>query len=207
LVKELGSVFVDAYHLHIISPPKHLDKLEDATSFVDDYSSARSSTSNLCAQCPIPDLLIIADFYIATVQQLKAWSYKSFLYKLDNTELVTRPTYIEEVRLLRALYRFQLICVLIGQARAIRDRTSRKSFGLGRILEELFNSFHAWEIEEIFCIYTLIWEEYEKVFERIKADVHPSHSRFDEWNRTNPEEPWGSFDLYEKCSLLSLLSY
>lgn len=80
----------------------------------------------------------------------------------------------ERIRVMRALYRFQIHCHLFG-----RNRGTRVGAFLDReIIAIFFNIFQPWEREEIGCIELFIQTKYTHIFNQVKADLHPTSPRF-----------------------------
>ncbi|KAH6847556.1 hypothetical protein B0I37DRAFT_405501 [Chaetomium sp. MPI-CAGE-AT-0009] len=115
----------------------------------------------------------MASFYLAVVQPLVADCATLFLQNLrvqSPPELGSLRN-IERIRLLRALYRFQIYQDLFGNDQAGSD------FDHVEVLAVFFGIFHP----------------HERVFDKIKWDVDKRSPRFGE--RMNPMTPPGAFDL------------
>ncbi|KAK0701220.1 hypothetical protein B0T21DRAFT_379173 [Apiosordaria backusii] len=100
----------------------------------------------------------------------------------------------ETMRMVRAMYRFQLMCNLFGLGRYIGDR-SRSYFvsGHNTIFQAFLSNFTAFELEEVRCIFGYVVSRYDKVFQSIAADLHPDNPRFNTQQR--PPTPDGAFDF------------
>lgn len=120
---------------------------------------------------------------------------------LDNEPL----SEVEETRLLRALYRFQLCCNLfgVGRLRASGEfRLSWQRFQPVDILKLFICLFEPWEVEEIACIYAFASEKYDRVFEDIRWDVHEQNPKFE---GQRPPTPDGAFDFDNSCKFSPVL--
>lgn len=97
------------------------------------------------------------------------------------------------MRLLRALYRFQLCCNLFGKGvDSSRLYFRGLNFDSDDILTIFLCLFEPWEIEEITCIYFFSKEMYHQIFKEIGWDVHPDNPKFD---GQGPPTPTGAFYL------------
>jgi hypothetical protein len=135
----------------------------------------------------------MTSFYLAVAQPLVVDCAALFLQNLG----VESPPELgslrdrERVRLLRALYRFQIYQDLFAT-----DRTMSWYSDAGE-LSAFFNIFHPWELEEVHCIDHLFRARYDRIFDDIKWDVHKTNARFGK--RTNLMTPKGAFDLDGWC--------
>lgn len=206
----LGNVLVDAYAVHTSTllrkqqqqPGHSLHQLEESTVrlCMDNYVALRSVSPDqlFAAEVAITedDLATMASFYCSLARPLVEQCAALFLRHLDASPLrVGRLSRTERTRLLRALYRFQLYCNLFGVGP--RGYTERPPLPMTEILPFFFCVFRPWEIEEIHCIYVIIREKYEAVFDAIRFDVARDNPAFDGWRR--PDTPPGSFDLTNEC--------
>ncbi|KAL2178450.1 uncharacterized protein P884DRAFT_276976 [Thermothelomyces heterothallicus CBS 202.75] len=202
LKASLGNVLIDAYAvrtsalLHEQHPADRLYQLEETTVrlFMDNYVALRSvSLNQLLAEVITSedDLAAMASFYCSVAGPLVQQFAALFLRHLDPSLPVGSLSRIERTRLLRALYRFQLYCNLFGVGP--RGYCSQPPLDISEILPFFFCVFRPWEIEEIHCIYIIMREKYEAVFDAIRADVARDNPRFSGWRR--PDTPPGSFDL------------
>ena len=99
----------------------------------------------------------------------------------------------EETRIVRALYRFQLSCLLFGNASRADLWTRHWGPKESIRIPNLFESIEPWEIEEIGCVYEFARDKFLQVFRDIQQDVHPDNPRFDDQRR--PPTPDGAFEL------------
>ncbi|KAI0436491.1 hypothetical protein F4803DRAFT_566822 [Xylaria telfairii] len=95
----------------------------------------------------------------------------------------------EEIRVFRALYRYETYHHLFGQ----NQRQRRGAFRDSEINSLFFCLFDPWEVEAIGCIYTFIRFRYEDIFNQVKPDLHPTNERFRQGNGVF--NPAGSHDL------------
>ncbi|KAL2019028.1 hypothetical protein VTK56DRAFT_10132 [Thermocarpiscus australiensis] len=199
----LGNALVDAYAVHTSAllheqqqPGRALYQLEETTVrlLMDNYVALRSvSPDQLLAEVITTedDLASMASFYCSVTRPLVEQCAALFLRHLDASLRVGSLSRTERARLLRALCRFQLYCNLFGVGP--RGYCERPPLPMSEILPFFFCVFRPWEIEEIHCIYVMMRETYEAVFDAIRSDVARDNPRFDGWLR--PDTPPGSFDL------------
>ncbi|KAK9773305.1 hypothetical protein SCAR479_10034 [Seiridium cardinale] len=101
----------------------------------------------------------------------------------------TKLSRCEEIRIYRALYRYDTYYHLFGQNHGRRHG----SFRHHEIHELFFSLFDPWEAEAIGCIDIFVRHKYEDIFNQIKKDLDPKNDRFRQENGVyNPE---GSYDL------------
>ncbi|RYC62360.1 hypothetical protein CHU98_g3835 [Xylaria longipes] len=95
----------------------------------------------------------------------------------------------EEIRVFRAIYRYETYHHLFGQNQGQRQGAFRHH----EIHDLFFCLFDPWEAEAVGCIDTFVRLRYEDIFNQVKADLHPRNARFRLENGLfNPE---GSHDL------------
>lgn len=95
----------------------------------------------------------------------------------------------EEIRVFRALYRYETYHHLFGQNQGQRQGGFRHH----EIHDLFFCLFDPWEAEAVGCIDTFVRLRYEDIFNQVKTDLHPRNARFRLANGVyNPE---GSHDL------------
>ncbi|EEU40583.1 uncharacterized protein NECHADRAFT_75869 [Fusarium vanettenii 77-13-4] len=148
----LGPLAVDAYAVHLTSPAK-FDRFhpKDAIPrFLKDYQRLRSSLDFSLLEKGLTgnDLSDLATFYLVVVRPFmkmyKDWAFANIAneFKKSNPAAENPPlSRTEEIRIMRALYRFQLWCNLFGR--------SESDFDEVRILDMFFGHYEPWEVEEI----------------------------------------------------------
>ncbi|KAM5376430.1 hypothetical protein ACJZ2D_005484 [Fusarium nematophilum] len=95
----------------------------------------------------------------------------------------------EEIRIYRALYRYHTFYHLFGRNKGTR----RGGFRHHEVNETFFCILDPWDAEAVGCIELFVRDQYEDIFYKVKADLHPKNPRFRLPNGIyNPE---GSFDL------------
>ncbi|RMZ83270.1 hypothetical protein DV738_g1398, partial [Chaetothyriales sp. CBS 135597] len=95
----------------------------------------------------------------------------------------------EEIRVLRALYRYETYYHLFGR----NDGVRYGGFRHHEISEYFFGLFEPWEAEACGSIDLFVRAKYEDIFNEVKPDLHPRNSRFLQENGVY--NPQGSFDL------------
>ncbi|KAK4182039.1 hypothetical protein QBC35DRAFT_457703 [Podospora australis] len=205
LDRELHGFLVDAYacvmsRAGVLGSPR-TDEI--ITTFLDNYRGW------LDGSIPCPDLdstdpgyvRWMAAFHLSVARPLarlfsewaltnlqEAVTTNSVVPPADQTEDIQLST-SEEIRIFRALYRFQTFQHLFG-----RNNSRRQGMFLKAEINEIFFChFDPWEVEAIACIYEFVEQKYEDIFARVRGDLHPTNERFRLPNGVfNPE---GSVDL------------
>jgi len=202
----LGNYLADSYAVqtsawmyYSANGPRTLEA-SDIRLFLENYSALRTAAPDvILEECIEEDLLDMAGFYHTLARPLVLQFAHIFCHRLDPSLQVGDLSDTERMRLLRALYRFQIYCNLFGagtwghrQVAVLEDKEGR--------LALFFCIFRPWEIEEIDCIYTLVSDKYDQVFDAIRWDVCRDHPKFKDWGR--PDTPPGAFNLDNECELL-----
>ncbi len=107
------------------------------------------------------------------------------------------PTTNEWRRLMRAMYRFQLLACLslpVGEVTRSSQSANAKLF---------LSVLNPWEIEELFSFYQFVEEKYDRVLDDVDGDLNPENPAFDD--QTRPPTPDGALDLSNSCMLRSIL--
>ena len=130
------------------------------------------------------------------VQLYTGWTLANLADKIEDPQCYKPLSKMEETRLFRAFYRFQLCCNLFGTGRHRTLRYHRLNFDSLDILRFFFCLFEPWEVEEIACIYTFAKEKYNQIFREIRWDVHKDNPKFE---CTRPFTPPEAFDLDSDC--------
>ncbi|KAN0075629.1 hypothetical protein V8E54_006899, partial [Elaphomyces granulatus] len=92
------------------------------------------------------------------------WALANLADVIKNSQRHEPLSEMEETRLLRALYRFQLCCNLFGTGRHKTSQQPSSGFRSVDILRVFLCMFEPWEIEEIACVYAFIKEKYNEIF-------------------------------------------
>ncbi|KAL6835548.1 hypothetical protein V8C40DRAFT_234572 [Trichoderma camerunense] len=211
LERELSGFLIDAYanmmsRVCELGSPRTDEKI---TSFLDTYRAWLSGAS------PLPDLQSIDSGYIhwmaayhISVACPLARMYSS--WALDNIKKTVSSSVArngtetlpiaqdsrgvnlsrsEEIRIFRALYRYETYHHLFGRNKGRRHGGFRHH----EINEIFFSQFAPWEAEAVGCVDIFIRQKYKDIFSDVKEDLHPQNARFRLENGTfNPE---GSFNL------------
>lgn len=211
LTSTLGDYLVDAY---AVQRSVWLDELhdgpgpvqaEDIKLFLEKYAGMHTAPPDVILEEFIEDDLIdMAGFYHALARPLVLQCATLFRHNLDPSLQVECPSKTEQMRLLRALYRFQIYCNLFGAGTWGYRKVPPLEDGHAQRLADFFCIFRPWEIEEIDCIYTLVSDKYEQVFEAIQWDVCRDHPKFEDWRW--PDTPPGAFRLDNECELFRFLN-
>ncbi|KOC14192.1 hypothetical protein AFLA70_307g001690 [Aspergillus flavus AF70] len=125
----------------------------------------------------VDELVDVAAFYFSIVKPLAQyytrWTLGNLAIETDKPRSDEPLSKMEETRLIRALYRFQL-CYL----------------------------FEPWEVEEISCIYTFAKERYNQIFNDIRWNVHEENPKFEGQRPLTPEGAFDLDNSWTRDSLL-----
>jgi hypothetical protein len=95
----------------------------------------------------------------------------------------------EEIRIFRALYRYETFCHLFG-----RNRCNRYGgFGEEQINEMFLCLFDPWEAEAIGCIDLFMRDKYRDIFIEVKWDLSDENPKY--WQPDGVLNPLDSFDI------------
>ncbi|KAK4041114.1 hypothetical protein C8A01DRAFT_34847 [Parachaetomium inaequale] len=127
-------------------------------------------------------------------QQYAGWALENLSKETQREQHQCEPlSRVEQTRIARALYRFQLCCRMFG------SRDDADVWRLGWVQPGEFNTtkfihtMEPWEIEQFASVYTFVRAKYEQVFDDIQWDLNPDHPRFQDQQR--PPTPDGAFEL------------
>ncbi|RMZ38332.1 hypothetical protein AFCA_000036 [Aspergillus flavus] len=144
----------------------------------------------------VDELVDVAAFYFSIVKPLAqyytSWTLGNLAIETDKPRSDEPLSKMEETRLIRALYRFQLCCNLFGVGLHKSSQIQRLSFDSVEIGTIFLDLFESWEVEEISCIYTFAKERYNQIFNDIRWNVHEENPKFE---GQRPSTPEGAFDL------------
>lgn len=207
LEKTLGNVTVDAYAVCLYATQDRDTRQDGFLKLL--YHSSKSSRQFL----PLVDKLTLDEtmkavfFYLQSVKPLIEYYARWILNNLakeinkdacsqesSQESIQVTLTRTEELRLTRAVYRFQLLCQLADRA----DDTTSISSRAERV-EAFLDLLEPWEIEELFSFYQFAQGVYDRTLNDIRWDLHPDNPKFDDQSR--PPTPEGAFDLDNSCRL------
>lgn len=210
-----SSTTIDAcavYHSSLINSSETRTK-ETITQFLESYRDKLSysfSPYSLLKALTLDEVISIVTFHISIIRPLTQY-YTS--WTMDNLAKETTDLHshvylkdyeplslskIENTRLVRALYRFQLYCNLFGFSQYWYGRQRLWMFSKVDILKIFICIYEPWEVEEIACIYAFVREKFSQAFDNIYRDVHQDNPRFEEYDRQ--PTPRGAFGFdYCEC--------
>jgi hypothetical protein len=128
---------------------------------------------------------VTADFCQATLA--------TFPYSESHPRRYTPLSATELRRLHRALYRFQLCCMLSNEGPP--DSKSSWEFDDVEKSHKFLSIFPAWRVEEIGCIYDYMISKYTSLFKDIEADLSKTSPRFADEVQREPVTPCGCYDV------------
>ncbi|KAK5988169.1 hypothetical protein PT974_12309 [Cladobotryum mycophilum] len=131
----------------------------------------RNDTSDIMRDITEKEAFLMVDFYQFIVQPLVEGCSRVCLSKLAERanrceESVRWPTGMEETRLFRGLYRFQLPCNLFGTTHL---GTQYIDFDTKQVFRLYLLRFHHWELAEIVCVYEFARRKYIQAFKVLCA--------------------------------------
>ncbi|KAL4881033.1 hypothetical protein BJY04DRAFT_218551 [Aspergillus karnatakaensis] len=124
---------------------------------------------------------------IPLTQRYVAWAFENLYHR---TGKISPPSRTEELRLMRAFYRFQLCCNLFGAGQHLPPGGSYFTFIASDIIAMFLYNYHPWEVEELICIYAYAVENYEVLFGRLPWELSPHNPNF-------TGHPGTTFDLHD----------
>lgn len=200
LENSLGSAIVDACALYLYTSTGKDTRQNESLKLYSTKSSQK--TPLLAGKLSHDEPLNIGSFYFNYVQPLVGYYARWVLRNLakevgkdaDTYDRITL-TRTEELRLTRAMYRFQLLCQL---ADPVEDRSHSSRESATRAFLDLLEP---WEIEELFSFYQFSQDVYDGTLNDVSWDLHPENPKFDDQGRL--PTPEGAYDL----EILSKLSY
>ncbi|KAK3295339.1 uncharacterized protein B0H64DRAFT_459470 [Chaetomium fimeti] len=186
-------VFVDAYAVQKstrLEYPPYLAAHLTAQAFMDTYQEHRAQPSIIAGECAAADVMGMATFYWSTVGPLMQKIPQKLLHNLDPSLQLGHLSRVEEERILRALYRFEMWCNLYGTKPGAA--AGSQSVQPIEMLMYFFQVFEPWEIEEISCIHALLMDMYDHIFVDLKLPLHHLPNRLiDVWS----PRAWVTTDL------------
>ncbi|KJK62633.1 hypothetical protein P875_00095165 [Aspergillus parasiticus SU-1] len=196
----LRSATIDAYAVYQsgLADFLHSRTKEKVNMFLQSYQDQRGlyPYSIPSEMCGIDELVDLAASYFSIVKPLAqyytSWALGNLAAETDKPRSDEPLSKMEETRLIRALYRFQLCCNLFGVGCHKSSQIQRLSFDSVEIGTIFLDLFEPWEVEEICCIYTFAKERYNQIFNDIRWDVHEENPKFE---GQRPPTPEGAFDL------------
>ncbi|KAL2198834.1 hypothetical protein P885DRAFT_67974 [Corynascus similis CBS 632.67] len=198
LQRTLGAAAVDACAAYRSSPEFFTDERtrESVAEFLRAYWERRSLTTYSISDEALTEdeAAAIAAFHFTIIEPLsERFTVKTLGILADETG---GPPYhkplssTEEVRVIRAMYRFQLCCNLFHE----RRHQFMQPLDLGSIdvIKLYFCLFEPWEVEEVVCIYAFARDEFDRIFRDIHWDVRQENPRFAD--QVRPPTPNGAFN-------------
>ncbi|KAI1739682.1 hypothetical protein F4680DRAFT_466195 [Xylaria scruposa] len=210
LEKTLCGVTTDAYAVYQsgLADFANTRTREGVSQFLkvyqDQCSSAQYSilTESLTEDAAVGMATFVFSIIKPLVGHYTRWALANLANETGNSHSHEPLSKTEEIRLMRALYRFQLCCNLFGNNHYRTSWQIDLRFMSHDILNIFFCIFEPWEVEEIACIHTFVKEKYDQIFRDIYWDVHKENPKF---KGQRPITPEGAFDLDESWTRDMLL--
>lgn len=208
LERTLGAVAVDACVAYQSSPDclTEAPTMESVAAFLEAYQGRRFSAaySILDEALTESDVVAMAAFHFNVVDPLfkrfTSWALGHLASETGGSPHHKPLSTSEKVRVMRAMYRFQLCCNLFYDRR-VQCGGSKEPLDVVKLF---FCLFEPWEVEEVACIHHFSRGEFDRVLRDIHWDLHPENPKFDDQGR--PATPTGAFnfDVDGRCNPFSI---
>ncbi len=209
----LRSVAVDAYAVYQSSLPSFKacceeTRKETLVPFVKGYQNRLSKQYSIYSENPSEEQVVnIVTFLFSVIQplvgQFTSWTLIN-LAKETTTSYENQPlSKIEEIRILRGFYRYQLCCNIFGESWSYHDSSDTR-FNSDYIWREFMQLvFEPWEIEEIICVLAFVTNQYDYIFNHLGWKVQGSYRSHSRWEPGENEDPALLQDPYQRSSCLT----
>ncbi|RMJ06421.1 hypothetical protein CDV36_013981 [Fusarium kuroshium] len=176
LERTLGRTVLDAYWVYRTSRSSKFPSItndETISNFRQAYMRQQASSSYSILRKSITENLAVgmAAFHYSTIDPILQLYIPHVLEALaEGTGGIVDQeslSQVEQARLIRGLYRFQLCCNLFTMANFPESSTLNRNGRKMRILTDYISLLEPWEIEEMGCIYSFANERFERVFEAV----------------------------------------
>ncbi|KAI8725092.1 hypothetical protein NCS52_00079400 [Fusarium sp. LHS14.1] len=176
LERTLGRTALDAYWVYQTARSSKFPSItndETISNFRQAYMHQQASCSYSILRKSITENLAvgIAAFYYSTVDPIMQLYIPHALEALaeETTGIVDQEplSQVEQARMIRGLYRFQLCCNLFTMANFPESSTLSRNGRPMRILTDYISLLEPWEIEEMVCIYSFAKEQLQHISEAI----------------------------------------
>ncbi|KAK1718261.1 hypothetical protein BDP67DRAFT_604963 [Colletotrichum lupini] len=100
------------------------------------------------------------------------WALGNLRQVVTGADNVTSLSRSEEIRIYRAIYRFETYCHLFGRNKGVQSYGFRSD----KIRNTFFGIFNPWDVEAFGSIYLFIKSKYDRLFDEVKdnaADTNP----------------------------------
>jgi hypothetical protein len=140
----------------------------------------------------------MAHYYFNVVKRFAdsyaAWALDNLAKDLESTDVsasMHKLTGVERMRLTQAIYRYQLLCHILGRGQSFDYIPDQQAKAIS-----YFDSMEPWETEELYMFFDFVRGRYAKLLDDVREDLHPDNTRFDDQGR--PPTPTGAFDLSDE---------
>ncbi|KAH8896820.1 hypothetical protein GQ53DRAFT_803627 [Thozetella sp. PMI_491] len=174
----LGPVFVDAWAVSQTSADRFPKSTPSIVEFLAYYRDEREAASNqtITGTLAEEDAVQMASFLSSIIQPLMhyyvGWALAHLPSEAGGSRPVEAPSRAEEIRLMRALYRFQLCCNLFGPGPLDPRGEKRSTFQFVDLIETYTAMLYPWEVEEMACIYVYAKDTYRQALDDIAWKMH-----------------------------------
>ncbi|KAI0137820.1 hypothetical protein F4776DRAFT_663395 [Hypoxylon sp. NC0597] len=184
----LGNSIIDALVAHSWSAPSLASTRSKAqvTDTLNRYQSLRMGNDSGIDPKLYEPVLVMIRFHFRVIRPIAhkymRWSLGRLASETKDSPSQESLSRTEELRVFRALYRFQLCCQLFGVGNLPENAAGAAQdpgFSSLEILEKFLCLFEPWEIEEIMCVYTFVRGTYDQIFNQIYGDGNEKKPQVD----------------------------
>ncbi|GCB26951.1 hypothetical protein AAWM_09836 [Aspergillus awamori] len=225
----LGNMFIDACAVQVTSSLsfRRARSMDTISSFVQSLRKKRAPPPDATQikAFTLNDTIDMVTFYRFVLKPFarhySEWALSNLAKEPETShaKINEPPSITEEHRIIRALYRFQLFCNLLGTGpHKHMDKIDIfepwLKFESHEVLMMLESLYEPWELEEINCVNVFAQIKGLEVLKSVTWDFHETNPKFADQNR--PPTPQGAFDIktnrgqpmidYEDSYLIGLIT-
>lgn len=176
LERTLRKTVLDAYWVYQTARSSKFPSItsdETVSNFHQAYMRQQASGSYSILRKSVTENLAvgIAAFHYSTVEPIMQLYIQHTLecFAKETGRVVNQEplSQVEQARLIRGLYRFQLCCNLFTMANFPESSTLSRNGQSMRILTDYISLLEPWQIEEMACIYSFASDRFERLFEAV----------------------------------------
>lgn len=176
LERTLGRTVLDAYWVYQTARSSKFPSItndETISNFRQAYMHQQATCSYSILRKSITENLAvgIAAFHYSTIDPIMQLYIPHALGALaeETGRVIDQEplSQVEQARLIRGLYRFQLCCNLFTMANFPESSTLSRNGRTMRILTDYISLLEPWEIEEMVCIYSFAKEQLQHILEAV----------------------------------------
>lgn len=197
----LGSVCIDA-HANLMSESEACKTFDHSHELLQSWrinvQQKASRHFQLADAVTEDEAISMASFYFRTIVSIGKHFACSDLGELVRGENKCKDHALsttEWQRLVRAIYRFQLLCHVVYPLSSRATIPDNAGY--------VFHTIEPREVEELYSFYQFAENLYDKIFDKLRDDLHPNNPGFADQER--PPTPEGAFEFDNLCEPLIAL--